>query len=205
MDLSYVIPKVVKKIFNRAAIKKSDIDLTARVDIGSIIVGSKMGRYSYIGEHTSLLDTEVGNYTSISNYCAIGGGGHPIDWVSMSPVFNSSKGIIKKSFSSNCYEPFKKTYIGNDVWIGSHCLIKAGVTVSDGAVVGMGSVVTKDIGPYEIWAGNPAKLIRKRFDDEMIEALQNSEWWYLDDSELVRYADLFNSPAAFLDKYRKDK
>lgn len=205
MKLSYIVPKVIKKIFNRAAIKDSVIDSTARVDIGSIIAGSRMGKYSYVGEHSSLLDTEVGNFTSISNYCSIGGGGHPIDWVSTSPVFNSSKGIIKKSFSSNYYEPFKKTYIGNDVWIGSHCLIKAGVTIADGAVIGMGSVVTKNVGPYEIWAGNPAHFIRKRFDDEQIEALQNSEWWYLDDSELVRYADLFNSPTAFIDKYREDK
>lgn len=192
MELSYLVPKAVRKIFNRAAIKKSIIDSTARADIGSVMVRCSMGRYSYIGEHTSLLSVDVGNFTSISNYCAIGGGAHLIEWVSMSPVFNSSKGILKKNFSSNEYQPFTRTIIGNDVWIGSHCLIKSGVKISDGAVIGMGSVVTKDIGPYEIWVGNPAKFIRKRFDDEIIDRLQRTKWWELSDSELQKVADLFD-------------
>ena len=162
MDIKYIIPKIIKKILNRPAINESVVDKTAKIDVGSVIFGSTLGRYSYLGEHTSLIKTTVGNFTCISNYCAIGGGQHPVDWVSMSPVFNSTKGIIKKKFAQLEYNPYQTTEIGNDVWIGSHCLIKAGVKISDGAVIGMGSVVTKDVGAYEIWAGNPAKLIKKR-------------------------------------------
>ena len=165
MKLGYIIQKILKKMFNRPCINQSNIEKSARIDIGSVVVETSMDRYSYIGEHTSVLCAEIGAFTCISNYCAIGGGSHPIDWVSVSPVFNTTKGIIKKKLSSLQYSPFQKVHIGNDVWIGSHVLIKSGVTISDGAVIGMGSVVTHDVGPYEIWAGNPARMIRKRFND----------------------------------------
>lgn len=203
MDVCYVLIKAFRKIFNRCAVKNSALDKTARADTGSSIAFSSMGRYSYIGEHTSLLYAHVGNFTSISNYCAIGGGSHPVDWVSTSPVFNSSASILRANLGDCQYNPFCETNIGNDVWIGSHCLIKAGVTIGDGAVVGMGSVVTKDVGPYEIWAGNPAKLIRKRFDNETIEKLLEVKWWDLPDDELRSYAPYFNDPSAFLQKLTK--
>lgn len=203
MDVKYIIPKLLKKFLNRPAIKESQIDKTARVDIGSVVSNSKIGRYSYLGEHTSLIQTEVGNFTCISNYCAIGGGQHPIDWVSMSPVFNSSKGIIKKKLAKLAYNPYVKTEIGNDVWIGSHSLIKVGVKIADGAVIGMGSVVTKDVGPYEIWAGTPAKLIKKRFDDETIEKLLKVQWWNLTDEEIEKCGKLMNEPKKFLEAFSK--
>lgn len=153
MKLRYIIQKVFRKIFNRPCIDASTLDKTSRVDIGTVIIASKLGRYSYVGEHSSLLYVEVGAFTCISNYCAIGGGSHPTEWVSLSPVFNTTKGIIKTKLGSLVYNPFVKVEIGNDVWIGSHCLIKSGVKIADGAIVGMGSVVTHDIGPYEIWGG----------------------------------------------------
>ncbi len=198
MDIKYIIPKIIKKILNRPAINESVVDKTAKIDVGSVIFGSTLGRYSYLGEHTSLIKTTVGNFTCISNYCAIGGGQHPVDWVSMSPVFNSTKGIIKKKFAQLEYNPYQTTEIGNDVWIGSHCLIKAGVKISDGAVIGMGSVVTKDVGAYEIWAGNPAKLIKKRFDDKTIESLKKTQWWTWDDEKIEKFAEDFNNPEGFL-------
>jgi acetyltransferase-like isoleucine patch superfamily enzyme len=200
MELSYVIPKVIRKIFNRAAMKDSTMDSTARADVGSVVVDSSMGRYSYIGEHTYLLAADVGSFTSISNYCAIGGGGHPMEWVSMSPVFNSSKGILKRKFSNNAYHPYARTTIGNDVWIGSHCLVKSGITISDGAVIGMGSVVTKDVGPYEIWAGNPARIIRKRFSEEQITQLCNCKWWTWEESKIYEKAKYMNQVEAFLEE-----
>ena len=170
-SMKYIVPKILRKLFNPPAINDSSLSKTARCDIGSVVNASSLGRCSYIGEHTSLLSTDVGDFCSISNYCAIGGAAHPMDWVSMSPAFNNSTGLMKTKYARIPYEPFVRTHIGNDVWIGSHCLIKAGVTIGDGAVVGMGSVVTKDIGPYEVWAGNPAVLIKKRFDDTIGQRL----------------------------------
>lgn len=196
--MNYIISKILRNI-NGCAVKNSNIHKTARLDHSSVALNSSLGKYSYIGEHTSLICTKVGSFTSISNFCAIGGGMHPTEWVSTSPVFNSARSILHYNMSQNKYEPFVETTIGNDVWIGANCLIRGGVTIGDGAVVGMGSVVTKDIGPYEIWAGNPAKLIRKRFTDEKIDALLQSEWWNWDEETLKSKADMFNDVDAFVE------
>ena len=80
----------------------------------------------------------------------------------------------------------------------SHYHPGGGVTIGDGAVVGAGSIVTKDVGPYEIWAGNPARFIRKRFDDEIIEKLLESQWWNWDDEKLKKYGEKFQSPEEFV-------
>ncbi len=187
----YIFPKIIRKVFGAPATKNVQKEDHTKIDSFSVVVNSKMGRCSYIGEHTSVIGANIGRYCSISNYCAIGGGGHPIDWVSTSPVFNSSTSILHFRYADSKYEPFCETNIGHDVWIGTHCLIKAGVTIGNGAVIGMGSVVTKDIGPYEIWAGNPARLIKKRFDEETIAKLEKSNWWDWPEEQIREKAPLF--------------
>lgn len=82
--------------------------------------------------------------------------------------------------------PFKgDTIVGNDVWLGRECLIMPGVTIGDGAIIAARSVVVKDIEPYSIAGGNPARIIRKRFDEEMIELLLRVKWWDMDRVALV--------------------
>lgn len=173
------------------------INKKAAICSGVRFYRGKIGKYSYIGNNSFVIDTDIGNFTSISTDCYIGGASHPINWVSTSPVFHKWENIMKKNFSRHNFEIFKKTKIGNDVWIGNRVIIKSGVTIGDGAIVGMGSVVTKDIGPYEIWAGNPAKLIKKRFDDETIKHLENIKWWDWEDDKINKYANIFNDIKAF--------
>lgn len=191
--LKFYISKLLKRIFQMSSVNRCNIHKTAKIGDGCTISNTVLGKYSYVGDNTNISTVRVGNFTSISSYCGIGGGGHPTDWVSTSPVFNKHRSILRVNFSQNEYNPYKETVIGNDVWIGTHCLIKSGITIADGAVIGMGSVVTKDVGPYEIWAGNPAKLIRKRFDDETIDLLVKSEWWNWEDEKIKKHADSFNS------------
>ena len=192
----------VARALNRkpSAIRGSVIDKTASVGNGAQIVNCKVGRYSYI-YGTSIVEADIGAFCSIAAGTSIGGGSHPTDWVSSSPVFYKGKNVLKTNFSQNEYKEFKRTVIGNDVWIGSKCHIKGGVTIGDGAVIGMGSVVTKNIPPYEIWAGNPAKFIRKRFDDETIEKLLEIKWWNLPECELKRLGDLFNDPKKLIENF----
>ena len=83
--------------------------------------------------------------------------------------------------------------------------MKPGVTIADGAVVGMGSVVTKDVPPYGVVAGNPARLIRSRFAPELAERLENSKWWDMEPGVLKRYAHLMNDPEAFLKAWEADR
>lgn len=184
-------------------LQEAVVDKTAAICSGVRFYRGKIGKYSYIGNNSFVSDTDIGSFTSISTDCYIGGTSHPTDWVSTSPVFHKWENIMKKNFARHEFEIFKRTTIGNDVWIGNRVMIKAGVKISDGAVVGMGSIVTKDIGPYEIWAGNPARLIRKRFDDETIDAFEKMKWWEWDDNKIEKYAEKFTVPSELIETWER--
>jgi len=204
MNILYLISKIVKK-FHIPAIRESKIHSTAKVSSGSHIVSTNLGKYSYIGNFCTIINTSIGNFCSIADNCIIGGANHPINWVSTSPVFHNGKNIMKKNFSSHEFKTTECTNIGNDVWIGNNCLIKSGVNISNGAVIGMGSVVTKDVGAYEIWAGNPAKLIRKRFEEDVIEYINESQWWQLGDNDLQEIATMVNNIPEFIKEMERYK
>lgn len=184
-------------------LQEAEVDRSAAICSDVRFYRGKLGRYSYIGNNSFVSDTNIGNFTSISTDCYIGGTTHPVDWVSTSPVFHKWENIMKKNFARHEFEIFKRTVIGNDVWIGNRVMIKAGVTIGDGAVIGMGSVVTKDVGPYEIWAGNPARMIRKRFDDDTIQSLLNTHWWNEPDEAIEKIAGAVPDVERFLDEFTR--
>lgn len=203
MSLRYFFSKFMKKI-QISAIKNSNLHRTSRVASKSHLVGVFLGKYSYIGNNCTVLNTDIGNYCSVADNTVVGGASHPINWVSSSPVFHEGKNILRKNFSTHRYHTTKKTKIGHDVWIGNNCLIKSGVEIGNGAIIGMGSVLTKNVGPYEIWAGNPAKFVRKRFDNDVIDTLQKSNWWLWSDNEIESYAHSFHKPKEFFKSYEKE-
>ena len=84
-------------------------------------------------------------------------------------------------------------------------LFGGGVHIADGVVIGAGSVVLKDVGPYEIWAGNPARFIRKRFDEDTIERLLKVQWWKLDDEQLKMYGKFMPNVKEFLEMVEKEE
>lgn len=199
-NLKYYFLKACQKVFSQPVIRSSKISKKAAVWNDCLIIDSQIADYSYVSDHTSIYFTKIGKFCSIASYCSIGGAAHPTEYVSTSPVFLEGRNALKKNFANHKYTPYKETIIGNDVWIGGHSCIKGGVTIGDGAVVGMGSVVLKDIGPYEIWAGNPARFIRKRFDDDVVEALLKTRWWELQDSDLEVLGEANDTPKLFLDR-----
>lgn len=180
--------RLFSKVSAFAIIQDSRIHKTAAISSGTKFYKSSINRYSYIGRNNFIIHTKIGKFCSIAPGCNIGGAGHPLNWVSTSSVFHKWQNILKKNFSRHEYEIYLETSIGNDVWIATNAMIKAGVKIADGAVIGMGAVITKDVGPYEIWAGNPAKIIRKRFDDETIEKLLKIQWWNKEDAHISEFA-----------------
>lgn len=97
----------------------------------------------------------------------------------------------KNRYPKDSKYPFKgDTVIGNDVWIGYNATFMPGVMVDNGAIIGTNALVTKNVGPYEIWGGNPARLIRKRFSDDVIEGLQQVQWWNWDIKKIVENVDI---------------
>lgn len=141
---------------------------------------STIGDYTYIGSNCLVSRASIGRYCSIGNNVSIGPGEHRLDRISTSSFLYDYK---VDWYTELTKEDVK---IGNDVWIGTDSIIRRGVTVGDGAVIGANSFVNIDVPPFAIVAGNPAKLIRFRFSDEKIKKIQESQWW-INDLEHARY------------------
>lgn len=196
--IQYIFSKLLKKS-RLAAILNSQIDKTAKIYSGCLFYDSSIGKYSYLGYDCEIVNCEIGNFCSFASGVIIGGAQHPLNWVSTSPVFYTAGGGAKRHLGDLNHPKTKRTIIGNDVWIGHRAIIMAGVNVGDGAVIGAGAVVTKNVPPYAIVGGVPSSVIRYRFDKDTILKLQNSKWWNLSDDELREYSIYMNNPDAFCD------
>lgn len=190
------------KLIHRPALRDCEIDKTSSVGMASNCIRVKMGKYSYMGFYNSVCDTTIGSFCSIASYCAIGGGRHPMNAVSTSPVFYAGRNSMGKNFSSIPEEKNQGVEIGNDVWIGEAVFINDGVKIGTGAVIGAHSVVTKDIPPYAIVAGAPARVLRYRFDEETVKRLLESKWWEWSDEKLSKEADRFGTVEWLLQEER---
>lgn len=197
LPFEYIISRLLKKARGNA-IAESVIHPTSKVESGSTVIRTTFDRHSFCGYDCTMIDCAVGAFCSIANKVTVGGARHPIEYVSTSPVFLDHRDSVKTKYAHHHYEWRPKTVIGSDVWIGESSLIKGGVKVGHGAVIGMGSVVTKDVPAYGIVAGNPATLIRMRFEPLVIEALLKMQWWTYPDEELVRLAPDFPDPVKML-------
>ncbi len=198
----YLLSRGMKRL-RPAAIRNSDIHATSKVEPGSQVVASQFGCHSYCGYDCVFLNTSVGAFCSISDNVVVGGSNHPMHFVSTSPVFLSHRDSVKAKFSNFDYLDLPRTHIGNDVWVGHSARICAGVNIGHGAVVAMGSVVTKDVPPYSIVGGNPARVLRMRFSDDIINKLLATSWWDLPDNELAHWAALFDDPEKFLHAWER--
>lgn len=191
------------KIARGRSLRGSHVHRDSKVESGSSLVNSAMDRHSFCGYDCTILNADIGAFVSIASKVTIGGVAHPMHFVSMSPVFLSHKDSVKAKFSRFDYLPATKTVIGSDVWIGEGVYVKAGVRIGNGAVVGMGAVVTKDVPDYAIVAGNPARIVKYRFDEEIRVALSATEWWTLDEKTLSVLAPLITDPVAFINAKNK--
>lgn len=197
MTLGYLYSKFFKKVVRGKSILNCSIDKTAMVYSGTQFQDSSLGRYSYVGYDCEIVNCEIGCFCSISNGVIIGGAQHPLDRVSTSPVFYNVAGGTGHHLGDLYMPERDRTFIGHDVWIGSRVIIMAGIKIGNGAVIGAGAVVTRDVPPYAIVAGVPAKVLKNRFDDEMIEKMQETKWWEIPDNKLKEYAGHMNKPEDF--------
>jgi acetyltransferase-like isoleucine patch superfamily enzyme len=190
--------RLFSKISPLTLIRDSKLSKKCAILSNTRFYHSSIGDYSYLGRNCFVYNTEIGKFCSIADNCNIGLALHPTTWVSTSPVFQEGKNILKANFSDIKFDAWKKTIIENDVWIGIGACIMSGVRIGTGAVIGAGAIVTKDVEAYAVMAGNPAKLMRKRFDDEIINKLLEIKWWDWNESVLLEKAKYFSAPEGFL-------
>jgi acetyltransferase-like isoleucine patch superfamily enzyme len=152
----------------------------------------RIDQYSYVGYGTSINYCQIGKYCSIGADVKIGLGKHPISRVSTSPIFYSNKNSLGiKIVEGSDFKEFEEVKIGNDVWIGSNAIVMGGITIGDGAIIAAGSVVTKNVKPYAIVGGIPAKVIKYRFEEEEICKLLELKWWNWSFEKIKKNKDKF--------------
>ena len=166
------------------------------IGFGSTVLKSDLGFATYIGNDCTLIKIQIGKYSAIANSVRIVVGNHPTrKFVSTYPSFYSnSHGMI--NFSKKYYSK-----IGNDVWIGENVSILNGVHVGDGSVIATGAVVTKDVPPYSIIGGVPAKIIRYQFSELEISKLLEIKWWDKGSQWIEKYHSDFEDINDFLIKH----
>lgn len=148
-----------------------------------------VGRWTYSAPDLIVANpnhTIIGSFTSIGNRVCIGHGTHPLSYLTTSPYIYLDRLNFKSSstVSHNEWEILEAIKIGNDVWIGDNVFIKNGIKIGDGAIIGAKSVVTHDVPPYAIVCGNPANILRYRFDETVINELLELKWWDLPDEDV---------------------
>lgn len=166
---------------HRAVVHNTTLGQHNSIDDGATIMSSTLGDYSYLASHASVNNATIGRFCSIGSGAHVSLGVHPTGFVSTHPAFYSKDSRATPSFATSDHaaesEPIT---IGHDVWIGANALIMDGITIGTGAIVAAGAVVTKDVAPYSIVGGVPAKPIGERFDKSTATKLLASEWWARD-------------------------
>jgi acetyltransferase-like isoleucine patch superfamily enzyme len=220
--------KIIKNIYfgiKKLPLKKRNIIIESNVSFmntkfsvynrickNTYINNSSIGKCTYIGRNTILSNTTIGSFSSIGPFTEVIYGTHPIDFVSTNPAFYSIRKQSGITFvNENKFDEFnfvgkttKSVIIGNDVWIGYGVKIIEGVSIGDGAVVLAGAVVAKDVEPYSVVGGVPAKHIKYRFDDETREMLLDFCWWEKDFEWLQNHAYLFLNIDDFTDFIKRE-
>lgn len=177
--------KIGRKVIisKNAKVTNSILKYYARIKEYAEIHNSTLGKYSYISQSSIINKTIIGKFTSIANGCYIGLWEHDTDVSTHSFYLYEHSGNFVKG-----YKNYKKddieTNLGHDVWIGANSVVMKGVIIGNGAIVGASSVVTKDVPPYAIVVGNPAKIIKYRYKTKDIKWLLELKWWNFSKNKL---------------------
>ncbi len=168
----------------------------SRIMSGCIVNHSNIGSFTYLNRNILMQNSRIGNYCSIANDVMIGLGAHTLELFSTSPLFYKKNNplFLKVVQDDLIFNEYKEITIEDDVWIGAGSIILDGVKIGYGAVIAAGAVVTKDVPPYAIVAGVPARIVKYRIkDDKVREKLLDTKWWLKSPDEVYQMRDILQS------------
>lgn len=167
-----------------AAVARVETPGNLTLDKHAVVSRSELGKYFGLGCFSYVTNSRIGRYCTFGSRVSVGAFSHPTDWLSIHEFqYRGTANVFGESIIDegvNIAPQNRLTEIGNDVWIGDNACVRSGVKIGSGAVIGMGSVVTRDVPPYAIVVGNPARVLRHRFEPDVIAELLELRWWELD-------------------------
>ena len=172
----------------QSKLQNCTLEKDVSISAGANISNTTIGYLSSIGRSTKVVHTDIGKYCAISWDTTINALGHPYNHLTVSAFpYVPHVGNFVKVRKQN----YQRVLIKNDVWIGANSVIMPGVTIGNGAIIGAGAVVTKNVPDYAIVAGVPAKIIKYRFSEEIILRLLDLQWWDLDPKIIKEHIELW--------------
>ena len=177
---------VLKHLWPKASVSLPfTFERGVRLEGAQVLAGVTMGYRSYANPGSMVREgVKIGRYCSIGRNVTIAPGDHPMDGLTTHPLCLEGQRYPRRPADTTRADRHANTVIGHDVWISDSVIVTAGVHVGTGAVIGAGAVVTKDVAPYTVVGGVPARKIRERFLPQVAEALLASEWWTINETGL---------------------
>lgn len=196
---------LVIKFSGKEISKKTHIFMEEKSTLGRIEVASvsfKIGAYSFFRSGVVSSDLTIGRFCSLGENIHIGvnAQAHPAHWVSTSP-FQYDQSFKNTPIQLSYKIAQSETSIGNDVWIGEGVLIMEGVSIGDGAIVAARAVVNRDVAPYTVVGGIPARLIRDRFSESTAKELLDTQWWNYSLDNMIGFS--FDKPQEFIKQFNR--
>ncbi len=199
--MSDVILGLQPSIEEDVEITDSSIEAYTQIKAHSVIHEVSMGDFSYCAGYNQIYYASIGKFCSIASFVRINPGNHPTYTRVAQHHFTYRSSMFGLGEDDEDFFDWRRNssvVIGNDVWIGHCAIIMPGVTIGNGAVIGAGAVVTKDVAPYSIVAGIPAKVIKMRFTDDIIHKIEQSKWWDWDYDKIKSRLSDFRDLDAFI-------
>ncbi|MCM2561293.1 chloramphenicol acetyltransferase [Lutimaribacter sp. EGI FJ00015] len=195
-------------IHDGCTITESRFGAYCEIGAGSRIAHSQVGDYSYCDRYADIANAEIGKFANIASFVRIGATDHPLDTAACHHFLYRSADYwddVQNDATFFAHRTSRRARIGHDTWIGHAAMIKPEVTLGHGAVVAAGAVVTKDVAPYTIVAGNPARPLRDRQPPEIAARLVALAWWDWPHDALRAALDDFRKLDAetFLERYER--
>ncbi|MEE2944612.1 MAG: chloramphenicol acetyltransferase [Pseudomonadota bacterium] len=195
-------------LHDNASVVNSDIGAFCEVGEGARLLNSTLGDYSYCERFCDIANTTIGKFANIASFVRIGATDHPLNTASLHHFLYRSGCYWDDAEHDQAFfehRASRRATLGHDIWVGHGAMIKPEVTIGHGAVIAAGAIVTKDVAPYTIVAGTPAKVLRLRQPAEIAERMIALAWWDWDHEQIRAALQDFRglSAEAFLEKYER--